>query len=174
MVRTGGDPKKLTSGIRAVIQGIDSDLAVYGVRTLDEEFDGQRWPYRVFGTLFTVFALIALVLSSVGLYATMAYSVTRRTREIGVRMAMGASTGTVLRMVLGQGLRQLGIGLVVGLAGAFGLARVLKTLLVGVTPTDPATFATISGVLIAVGILACWLPARAAMKVDPMVALRYE
>lgn len=174
MVRTGRNPKTLTSGIRAAIQGIDRNLAVYGVRTLDEQFDFQRWPYRVFGTLFTVFALIALVLSSVGLYATMAYSVTRRTREIGVRMAMGASTGNVLRMVLSQGLRQLGIGLVVGLAGAFGLARVLKTLLVGVTPTDPATFATISGVLIAVGILACWLPARAAMKVDPMVALRYE
>jgi ABC-type antimicrobial peptide transport system permease subunit len=104
----------------------------------------------------------------------MAYSVSRRTREIGVRMAMGASAGSVLRMVLSQGLRQLAIGLVLGLAAAFGLARVMKSLLVRVTPTDPTTFVTISAVLIAVGILACWMPARAAMKVDPMVALRWE
>ena len=174
MARTGAAPKALTSGIRKAIQEMDSDLPVYDVRTLDEQFERQRWPFRVFGTLFTVFALIALLLSSVGLYATMAYSVTRRTREIGVRMAMGASSGSVLRMVLTQGLRQLAIGLVLGLAAAFGMARVLKSLLVRVTPTDPATFVIISAVLIAVGILACWMPSRAAMKVDPMVALRYE
>jgi ABC-type antimicrobial peptide transport system permease subunit len=104
----------------------------------------------------------------------MAYSVSRRTREIGVRMAMGASAGNVLRVVLRQGLGQLAIGLVLGLGGAFGLARVMKSLLVGVTPTDPATFGTISAVLIAVGIFACWVPARAAMKVDAIVALRWE
>ena len=174
MARAGAAPKALTSGIRKAIQEIDGDLPVFGVRTLDEQFERQRWPFRVFGSLFTIFALIALLLSSVGLYATMAYSVTRRTREIGVRMAMGASAGNVLRMVLSQGLRQLAVGLALGLAAAFGLARVLKTLLVGVTPTDPATFVTISAVLIAVGIFACWLPARAAMNVDPMLALRYE
>jgi ABC-type antimicrobial peptide transport system permease subunit len=174
MVRAGAAPKALTGGIRKAIQEIDGDLPVFDVRTLDEQFERQRWPFRVFGTLFTIFALIALLLSSVGLYAMMAYSVTRRTREIGVRMAMGASSGNVLGMVLSQGLRQLAIGLVLGLAAAFGLARVMKSLLVGVTPTDPATFVTISAVLIAVGIFASWLPARAAMKVDPMVALRYE
>jgi putative ABC transport system permease protein len=174
MARTGAAPKALTSAIRRAIQEIDTDLPVFDVRTLQEQFEQQRWAFRVFGTLFTVFALIALLLSSVGLYATMAYSVSRRTREIGVRMAMGASTGSVLRMVLSQGLRQLAIGLVLGLSAAFGLARVLKSLLVRVTPTDPTTFVTISAVLIAVGILACWMPARAAMKVDPTVALRWE
>jgi putative ABC transport system permease protein len=174
MLRTPANPKALTSAVRKAIQEIDSDLPVFGIRTLQEQFEQQRWPFRVFGTLFTVFALIALGLSSVGLYATMAYAVSRRTREIGVRMAMGASAGSVLRMVLSQGLGQLSIGLVLGLGAAFGLARVLKSLLVGVTPTDPATFATISAVLLGVGILACLVPARAATKVDPMVALRWE
>jgi hypothetical protein len=174
MVRASGAPKALTSAIRRAIQEIDGDLPVFDVRTLEEQFEQQRWPFRVFGTLFTVFALIALLLSSVGLYATMAYSVSRRTREIGVRMVMGATAGSVLWMVLSQGLWQLAIGLVLGLAAAFGVARVIGSLLVRVTPTDPTTFVTISAVLIAVGILACWMPARAAMKVDPMVALRWE
>ncbi len=174
MVRAAAAPKTLTSAIRKALQNLDGNLPVFAVTTLQEQFEKQRWAFRVFGTLFTVFALIALLLSSVGLYATMAYSVSRRTREIGVRVAMGASSASVLRMVLSQGLRQLAIGLALGLAAAFGLARVLKGMLVRVTPTDPATFVTISAVLIAVGIVACWLPARATMKVDPMVALRYE
>ncbi len=174
MVRAGAAPASLANAVRKAIQGIDGDLPVFDVRTLEQQFERNRWPFRVFGSLFTIFALIALLLSSVGLYAMMAYSVTQRTREIGVRIAMGASSGNVLRIVLSQGLRQLAIGLVLGLAAAFGLARVMKTLLVKVTPTDPTTFVTISAVLIAVGIFACWLPARAAMKVDPMVALRYE
>jgi ABC-type antimicrobial peptide transport system permease subunit len=128
----------------------------------------------VFGTLFAVFAVIALLLSSVGLYSVMAYAVSRRTQEIGVRMAMGAPSGRILMMVLGHGLRQLALGLVIGLAAAFGVARVMKSLLVQVSPTDPLTFAAISGVLIAVGVFACWMPARWAMKVSPVVALRYE
>jgi ABC-type antimicrobial peptide transport system permease subunit len=147
---------------------------VFGVATLQENFMQQQWPFRVFGTLFAIFALIALLLSSMGLYAVMSYSVTRRTQEIGVRLAMGASSGNILLLVLSHGLRQLGIGLAIGLAGAFGLARVMKGLLVGVTPTDPATFAAISAVLIVVGVLACWIPARWAMKMDPTMALRYE
>jgi predicted permease len=174
MIRAASAPTALASATRKVIQGIDGDLPVFDVRTLDEQFDRQRWAFRVFGSLFTIFALIALLLSSVGLYAMMAYSVSRRTREIGVRMAMGASAGSVLRMVLSQGLRQLAIGLVLGLGAAFGLARVMKSLLVKVTPTDATTFVVISAVLLAVGIFACWIPARAAMKVDPLVALRYE
>jgi len=134
----------------------------------------QRWPFRVFGTLFAIFALIAGLLSSVGLYAMIACSVRRRTQEIGVRIAMGASSRNILRLVLEQGVGQLAIGLAIGLAAAYGLTRVLKTLLFQVSATDPATFTAISALLIAVGAVACWLPARSAMKVDPTIALRYE
>jgi predicted permease len=174
LARAAVSPTSLTSAVRKEIQAIDGELAVFGVATLEENFLQQRWPFRVFGTLFAIFALVALLLSSVGLYAVMSYSVTRRTQEIGVRLAMGASSGNILFLVLSHGLRQLGIGLAIGLAGAFGLARVMKSLLVGVTPTDPATFVAISVVLIVVGVAACWLPARWAMKMDPTMALRYE
>jgi putative ABC transport system permease protein len=167
-------PTGLASALRKEIQAVDSDLPVFAVMTLQENFAQQRWPLRVFGTLFAVFALIALLLSSVGLYSVMAYSVSRRTQEIGVRIAMGAPSGSILLLVLGHGLRQLALGLAIGLAAAFGLARVMKALLVQVTPSDPVTFASISAVLIAVGVLACWIPARWAMRVNPVVALRYE
>jgi len=174
LIRASVAPTSLTSAVRKVIQDLDAELPVFEVATLQEDLMQQQWAYRVFGTVFTIFALIALLLSSVGLYAVMAYSVSRRTQEIGVRLAMGASSRNILAMVLAHGMRQLGIGLVLGLAGAFGLARVLKALLVGVTPSDPITFVTISAILLAVGLLACWLPARAAMKLDPTIALRYE
>jgi predicted permease len=174
MARTALPPGSLSTALRKEIQAIDPDLAVFNVRTLAEQFERQRWPFRVFGTLFAVFAGIALLLASLGLHAVMSYSVNRRTQEIGLRVAMGASSRSILGLVLAQGMRQLGIGLVIGLAGAFGLARLLKTLLVQVTPTDPLTFATISAVLLAIGLLACWLPARWALRVDPVVALRYE
>jgi len=128
----------------------------------------------VFGSLFAVFAGIALVLSSVGIYAVMAYAVSQRTQEIGVRMALGASGRSILRMVMRRGLAQLAIGLGAGLAGAFGVTRVLKALLVQITPTDPVTFVTISALLSAVAVAACWVPARRVMRVDPVVALRYE
>jgi len=124
--------------------------------------------------LFAIFAVIALALSTVGIYAVMAYSVNRRTQEIGVRMALGATTGNVLQLVLSLGLKQLAIGLMIGLAAAFGLTRVLSALLVRISPTDPLTFAGISLLLTAIGILACWLPARRAARIDPLVALRYE
>ena len=167
-------PASLTSALRKEIQAVDSALPVFGVMTLEGAFEQRRWPYRVFGTLFAVFAGIALLLAAMGLYAVMAYSVTRRTQEIGVRVAMGASGGRVLLLVLSQGLRQLALGMAAGLAGAFGLARVLKTLLFQTTPTDLSTFVAISAVLIAVGLVACWLPARGALRIDPVVALRYE
>jgi predicted permease len=174
LVRTGVPPPSLAGAIRKSVQALDSGLPVFQVETLEEYFARQRWPFRVFGTLFAVFALIALLLSSVGLYSVMAYAVSRRTQEIGVRMAMGAPSGRILMMVLGHGLRQLALGLAIGLAAAFGVARVMKALLVQVSPTDPLTFAAISGVLIVVGVFACWLPARWAMKMSPVVALRYE
>jgi putative ABC transport system permease protein len=128
----------------------------------------------VFGTLFVVFAVIALVLSAVGIYAVVAYSVSRRTQEIGVRMALGATGRGVLTKVLWQGLRQLAIGLVLGLAAVLAVPRVLSGILVQVKANDPVTFASIGGLLAAVSVAACWLPARWAMRVDPVVALRHE
>ncbi|HLK67749.1 MAG TPA: ABC transporter permease [Bryobacteraceae bacterium] len=174
VTRSALSPTQLTSAVRQAIASVDSNMPAFDVATLQERAMQQQWPFRVFGTLFAIFALIALLLSSVGLYAVMSYSVSRRTQEIGVRLAMGASSGNILRLVLSLGLKQLTIGLVLGLGGAFGLARVLKGLLVGVTPTDPLTFGAISIVLLVVGVLACWIPSRAAMKMDPTIALRYE
>lgn len=136
--------------------------------------EGDRWPFRVFGSMWAIFAVIALVLSSVGLYAVMAYSVTQRTPEIGVRMALGAQARQVQWMILKLGLVQLALGLTLGLAGALALSRVLQGIIVGISPTDLITFATIAVLLTIVSVVACLLPARRATRVDPLVALRAE
>jgi len=174
MARSKVPPTSLTGSFRKEVQALDSNLPLYRVSTLPESFAQQRWPFRVFGTLFAVFALIALVLSSVGIYAVMSYAVSQRTQEIGIRMALGASTGSVMRLVLSLGAKQLAIGLAVGLALAFGVTRVLAALLVQITPTDPLTFTSIVLLLVTVAFIACWIPARRAMQVDPLVALRFE
>jgi putative ABC transport system permease protein len=174
MARSKVPPASLTSSFRKQVQALDSNLPLYRISTLLETFVEQRWPFRVFGTLFAVFALIALVLSSVGIYAVMSYAVSQRTQEIGIRMALGASTGSVMRLVLSLGAKQLAIGLLAGLALAFGVTRVLASLLVQTTPTDPLTFTAIVLLLVSVAFIACWIPARRAMRVDPLVALRYE
>jgi ABC-type antimicrobial peptide transport system permease subunit len=134
----------------------------------------SHWPHRVFGSSFALFAVIALVLSSVGLYAVMAYSVTQRTQEIGMRMALGAQGRQVIWLILKRGLAQLAMGLTLGLAGALALSRVLRGVLVDITPSDPVTFATITIVLAAVSIGACLVPARRATRIDPLVALRAD
>jgi predicted permease len=174
ITRTKVPPATLANAFRKEVQAVDGNLPLYQVVTLSEFFAQQRWAFRVFGSLFAVFAIIALLLASVGIYAVMSYAVSQRTQEIGIRLALGASTANILRHVLSAGVKQLAIGLAVGLAIAFGLTRVLAGLLVGITPTDPLTFVAIVLLLATVGILACWIPARRAMKVDPLVALRYE
>jgi len=136
--------------------------------------EGDRWPFRVFGSMWAIFAVIALVLSSVGLYAVMAYSVTQRTPEIGVRMALGAQARQVQWMILKLGLVQLALGLTLGLAGALALSRVLQGIIVGISPTDLITFATIAVLLTIVSVVACLLPARRATRVDPPVAIPAE
>jgi predicted permease len=172
LVRSRLPPGSVMDAARREVQAIDQDQPVFTIQTLDQMLAQARWPFRVFGTLFVIFAVIALVLSSVGLYAVMAYSVTQRTQEIGVRMALGAEGRQVSWLILKRGLLQLAIGLTLGLAAAFGLSRVLQAILVQVAPTDPVTFASITILLTIVSITACLVPARRATRVDPLVALR--
>lgn len=164
----------VTAALRNELRNVDPDIPLYNIRTMDDMLAQRTWPFRVFGTLFAAFAIIALVLSSVGIYAVTAYGVGQRTQEIGVRMALGASQKDVLWLVLRQGLRRIGIGLALGLLAAWGLSRVLASILVEVRPDDPATFVSIAILLYAVTLAACLVPARRAMYLDPVDALRTE
>jgi putative ABC transport system permease protein len=174
LVRSALPAGSVMAAVRREVQAIDQDQPVFTVQTLDQMLAQERWPFRVFGGLFAILAAIALVLSSVGLYAVMAYSVTQRTQEIGVRMALGAAGRDVSWLILKRGLIQLALGLTIGLGGALALSRVLRTVLVQITPTDPVTFASITILLTIVSITACLLPARRATRVDPLAALRAE
>jgi len=174
LARTVAAPGALVSAFRAEVRNVDADIPLVDVKTMQQIMIDQRWPFRVFGTLFAIFAAIGLAMAAVGIYAVVAYSVTRRTQEIGVRMALGATTGSVLRLIFSLGLKQLAIGVAIGLAAAFGVTRILKTVLVQLSPTDPLTLGAISALLVAVGVVACWMPARKATKIDPLAALRYE
>jgi putative ABC transport system permease protein len=174
VVRSALPPASVMDAVRRAAQAIDRDQPVFTIQTVEEMLAAGRWPYRVFGALFAVLAVIALVLSSVALYSVMAYSVTERTQEIGVRMALGAQRPQVLWLIVKRGLGQLAIGLPFGLAGALGLGMVLRGILVDMMPGDPLTFAAITVLLTAVSITACLLPARRATRVDPVVALRAE
>jgi putative ABC transport system permease protein len=174
LVRSRLDPGAIMNAVRREVQAVDPDQPVYTIQTMQQMIAQQTWPYRVFGSLFAIFAVIALVMSAVGLYAVMAYSVTQRTAEIGLRMALGAEGAQVSWLILKRGLVQLVLGLSLGLAGAYFLSSVLSSLLVQITPTDPATFGSITLILTVVAIAACLIPARRATRVDPLVALRAE
>ena len=172
--RTRVPAATLGTAFRRAVQAMDEDLPVYALRTLDEDLALHDWGVRVFGSMFTIFSAIAMALASVGLYAVIAHSVNQRTQEIGVRMAMGATTRDIMGSVFAQGMRQVALGLAVGLAAAFGLARVLRALLAGLLEPDAATFLTVALLLVAAGVAACAIPARRATRVDPVVALRFE
>jgi putative ABC transport system permease protein len=174
VARTVVPPGTLAPAFRREIQALDSDLPIYNLWTMQERLARNYWFYQVLGILFVIFAGVALFLASVGLYAVMAHSVSQRTQEIGVRMAMGATTRTILRLLFTQGMLRVAMGLAIGLVGAFGVTRILKTILIQVAPADPLTFATASVVLAIASTVGCWIPARRAMRVDPMVALRHE
>jgi putative ABC transport system permease protein len=174
VVRTEGDAGKATALIREQVRAIDADLPLFNVQTLDEMLAQQRGPLRVFGTMFAIFALIALVLAAVGLYAVTAYAVTQRTQEIGVRMALGAQSGQVVWLILRRVLVHLAIGLALGIAGAFAVGHVLRSFLVQTSSTDPVTLAGVAMVLLGVSIVACVRPAYGATRLDPVTALRYD
>lgn len=174
VVRTQGDPASLAGAVRNEVRAIDPDQPVAMVRTMDEWMETAVAGPRYRTALLALFAFVALVLASTGIYGVMSYSVTQRTHEIGVRMALGAKRSDVMKLVVRQGMSLVVIGVGIGIVGAIALTRVMATLLFGVTAKDPFTFVAVAALLTLVAFVACYLPARRATKVDPLVALRYE
>lgn len=174
LIRTKGEATALIPAVRQKIKTIDPQASVPRVTTLEAELRNSIAPLRMATTLTSLFGAMALVLASVGIYGVMTYAVSRRTREIGVRMALGAQTGDVLKIVLREGILMMAAGLAAGVVGAFALTRLIGSQLYGVGATDPATFVSVAALLTIVALVACYIPARRATKVDPMVALRYE
>jgi putative ABC transport system permease protein len=173
-VRTTGRPEAVISTVRSAVQSIDTNLALTNLQTIEEVLSQGLWAPRMGAALLAVFGGLALVLSVVGVYGVLSYSVNQQTREIGIRMAMGAQTGRVLLLVVGQGMRLAIAGLALGLIAAFAAMRLLSTLLFGVSAHDPLTFGAVTFILALAAVLACYIPARRATKVDPIIALRYE
>jgi putative ABC transport system permease protein len=174
VIRTAGDPAAFATTLRREVQALDKDQPIYNVRTMDDVVANSLGTRRVSMQLFAVFACAALLLAALGIYGVMAYSVTQRTQEIGIRMALGAQKADVLALVIRQGMTLTLIGVAVGLAGAFVFTRVIANLLFGVGATDAVTFATVSILISVVALAACYLPGRRAARLDPMVALRSE
>jgi predicted permease len=173
-LRTAGAPGALISAARKTVNDVDENLPVFGVRTQTQTIDRLLVNQRLVARLSSLFGLLGLLLACIGLYGLLSYEVARRTREIGIRAALGAQRRDVLRLVIRQGLVLIVVGLVAGVVAAYGATRFLQSLLFGVRATDPLTFAAVCGLLVIVGVLACYIPARRATRVDPMVALRYE
>ena len=174
LARTQVAGDAVVTAIRNELRQLDQDLPLYNIRTMDDILAQRNWPYRIFGTLFGTFAVIALLISAVGIYAVTAHGVGQRTQEIGVRMALGADRRDILWLVLKQGTLRIVIGLVLGVLAAFGASRVFVSILVNTTPTDPTTFISICLLLAAVTLLACFVPARRATRLHPTQALRVE
>jgi putative ABC transport system permease protein len=174
VVRSAVDPASLTSAIRAAVAAVDRDQPIFAVQTMQQAVDDSISTRRLTLVLLGVFSALALILAAIGIYGVMAYSVALRTQEIGIRVALGAQQQDVLRLVLGQGARIVFFGVAIGLAAAAVLTRLLASLLFSVSASDPLTFAAVAVVLVAVALLACYVPARRALRVDPIIALRYE
>jgi predicted permease len=172
--RVAGDPLTFVNSVKKTIHELNADLVVFDVNTLESREQVASFPQRIAGTFVGAFGLLALVLAAVGIYGVTAYTTRQRTHEIGVRVALGASKDDILRLVLGHGIRLTFVGVGLGLAASFALTRFLGSMLLGVTSTDALTFSSVAILLCAVALLACFIPAHRAMRVDPMVALRYE
>jgi putative ABC transport system permease protein len=166
--------KSIAEGVRREIGQMDSRLPVYGVLMADQNLTYAYWGPRLAAGMGAAFGALALLLAMMGLYSVLTYSVSQRTREIGIRMALGAQIHDVLKLVLSQGMVLVIIGIALGIGCAFLLTRVLSSLLLGIGTTDPITFLGVAILLSVVGLVACWIPARRATKVNPLVALRYE
>ncbi len=173
-VRTLGRPEAVVAAVRGQVQSLDPSLAITNVETIGEVVSQGLWAPRMGAALLALFGGLALILAAVGVYGVLSYSVNQQTHEIGIRMALGAQPASVLWLVIGQGLQLAGAGLLLGLIGALAATQVLASLLFGVSTRDPVTFAGVSLVLLIAAILACYIPARRATRVDPIIALRYE
>jgi putative ABC transport system permease protein len=178
VVKTSAETAGVTAAVRAAVQAVDKDVPVFSVRPLSEIVADSRAPKRLSAQLLAGFAALALLLAAIGIYGVMSYSVTQQTREIGIRVALGAQRRDILKMVVGQGMALAAIGVALGLALAlslaFGLTEALSTILFRVSRTDPPTYALVPVVLTLVALVACYVPARRALRIDPMRALRYE
>jgi putative ABC transport system permease protein len=174
VVRASSAPMALAGGLRAEVRALDKDLPVSNVRTMETVRGDSIAQPRFRALLIALFGAVALALATIGIYGVMAYSVARRTHEIGLRMALGAQYGDVMKLVVRHGMFLTGLGLAIGLAGALALTRLLSAMLYGVSATDPLTFTAVSLALAGVAFCACYLPARRATRIDPIVALRYE
>jgi ABC-type antimicrobial peptide transport system permease subunit len=173
-VRSAGDARAVVGRVRQEIAAIDSGIAVYNLQTLDAQKNGSLYAERLSAMLLTLFGALAAALVAVGLYGMLSYAVAERTHEIGVRLALGATRADLLSMVIGRGLVLTIAGSIVGLVGAWFTVRVLQGLLFAVSPTDPQVFVLVPLGLVAVALLACWIPARRAMRLNPLAALRHE
>jgi predicted permease len=174
VLRTTLDPAALAAPIRTAMREVEPTLPIFGVRTMDELFDLSVTNQRIMFTLLSVFAGLALLLAAIGLYGVLSYIVNQRTREVGIRMALGATAGEVRTLMLSQGLKLAGLGLGVGLLASLGVARLMDSLLYGVQPHDPLNLIVVSVVLLAIGLFASWLPSMRATRVNPVEALRAE
>ena len=174
ILRTSGNPTGMAAAVSSAVAEIDGSKPAGNLQTVEQNLRDQVSGQRVYMLLLTVFGVIAGLLAAVGIYGVMAYAVTQRTREIGIRMALGATSTSVLTLVVKQALILVSIGLVLGIAGAFGLTRYIANELYGVKPTDPVTFTVVSAGLVVVAVLASLIPTRRAVSVDPTVALRHE
>ena len=174
VIRTSGSPTAATSAVRRELRAMFPTTAIRNVQTMDDVLHESMAPARLSMRLISAFAIVALITAALGVFGVLSFVVAQRTRELGIRMALGAAPGDVRRMVIGYGSRLAVAGLVIGLAGSFALTRLISTMLFGVTPTDPLTFGVVSAVLLGIGVLASWLPARRATRIDPIVALRSD
>jgi putative ABC transport system permease protein len=174
VLRTSVDPLSLVSAVRKQVNDLDKDLPLFGVQTMDDILSEEVATQRFNAGALAGFAALAALLAAVGIYGVMAYAVGQRTREIGVRMAMGAQPGNVLGMVLKQGLRLALIGVVLGVGASLALTRLMTSMLFGVKASDPITYVAVAAGLAAIALAACWIPAWRATRVDPVIALRYE
>jgi len=174
VVRTEQDPHSLAKPIAETVRSLDNDLPTYAPKTVEEYLNGTIAQPRFNTYLLGIFAALAMLLTAVGLYGVISYSVAQRTHELGIRMALGGQPSDMLRLIVGQGLRLAAYGVGIGLVAAFALTHFLSSMLFGISATDPISYVAVVGLLLVVVVVACYVPARRAMRVDPMVALRYE